>query len=113
MEQSEISNTSGQGKAMPLPPGIIKWNWGAFAFGWLWGLFNRTWIALLTLIPVVNIVMVFVLGAKGSEWAWRNKHWDSVEHFRRVQRKWAMAGAILLVVTILGFMAALGGSQGG
>ena len=37
--------------------------------------------------------MLFVLGAKGSAWAWRNGRWDSVEHFKRVQRKWAIWGA--------------------
>jgi len=29
--------------------------------------------------------MVFVLGAKGSEWAWAAKKWDSVEDFKRTQ----------------------------
>src|SRR5579883_2805594 len=40
--------------------------------------------------------MSFVLGAKGSEWAWRNKRWRDVAHFRRVQRNWAIAGATCL-----------------
>ena len=82
-----MSNTSGEGAASIVPPEILHWNWGAFGFSWLWGIFNGTWIALLALIPVVNIVMIFVLGAKGSEWAWRNKHWESVLHFRQVQRR--------------------------
>ena len=37
-----------------------------------------------------RFVMPFVLGAKGSRWAWRNGRWDSVEHFKRVQRLWAI-----------------------
>jgi hypothetical protein len=40
--------------------------------------------------------MVFVLGAKGSEWAWRNKRWRDVAHFKRVQRNWAIAGVAVL-----------------
>ncbi|MGZ5765547.1 MAG: cytochrome c oxidase assembly factor Coa1 family protein, partial [Usitatibacter sp.] len=81
--------------ASPIPPEIDRWNWGAFLLNWIWGIGNNTFIALLALVPFVNIIMVFVLGAKGSEWAWRNKHWESVEHFKRVQRKWAIAGVIV------------------
>ncbi|MGZ5106361.1 MAG: hypothetical protein ACXWBR_19085, partial [Usitatibacter sp.] len=64
--------------ASPVPSEIDRWNWGAFLLNWIWGIGNNTFIALLALVPFVNIIMVFVLGAKGSEWAWRNKHWESV-----------------------------------
>ena len=76
----------------PIPPEIDRWNWGAFFLSWIWGIGNATPIALLTLVPLVGFVMLFVLGARGSRWAWRNKRWDSVEHFKRVQRKWAICG---------------------
>ena len=54
-----------------LPPEVKRWNWGAFFLNWIWAIGNEVWIGLLALIPYVNIVMVFVLGAKGSEWAWK------------------------------------------
>jgi hypothetical protein len=54
-------------------------------------------------------VMPFVLGAKGSRWAWRNGRWDSVAHFKRVQRLWAIWG----VVIWLGAIALFGGTFGG
>jgi hypothetical protein len=79
----------------PIPPEIDRWNWGAFLLNWIWGVGNNTFIALLTLIPIVGLVMPFVLGAKGSRWAWRNGRWDSVEHFKRVQRLWAIWGVII------------------
>ena len=79
----------------PIPPEIDRWNWGAFLLNWIWGVGNNTFIALLTLIPIVGFVMLFVLGAKGSRWAWRNGRWDSVEHFKRVQRLWAIWGVII------------------
>ena len=84
----------------PIPPEIDRWNWGAFFLSWIWGIGNATPIALLALVPLVGFVMLFVLGARGSRWAWRNKRWDSVEHFKRVQRKWAISG---LVIWIAGF----------
>jgi hypothetical protein len=90
----------------PLPPGVAGWNWGAFLLNWIWGLGNNTFVALLALIPFVNVIMVFVLGAKGNEWAWRNKRWESIEHFKRVQRNWAVAGVIVWLA-VLGLFAAI------
>jgi hypothetical protein len=94
-------NTSGQGKAATVPAEIDRWNWGAFLLNWIWGLGNGTFIALLALVPFVGFVMIFVLGAKGSAWAWRNRKWDSVEHFRHVQRIWGFAGLAVLVAVVL------------
>jgi predicted PurR-regulated permease PerM len=102
-----MENTSGQGKQAIVPQEITGWNWGAFIFSWLWGLFNGTYIALLSLIPYVGIIMVIILGIKGNEWAWRYKHWDNVEHFKKVQRKWAIAALILIGIAILGIIAAI------
>ena len=81
-----------------MPAELRGWNWGAFLLNWIWGLGNRTPIALLTLIPLVGIVMMFVLGAKGNRWAWENERWKSIAHFRRTQRHWAIAGVIVWVV---------------
>jgi hypothetical protein len=96
---STIENTSGQGSNAVVPREIQGWNWGAFLLTWIWGLGNNVLLALLTLVPVVGLVMWFVLGVKGSEWAWQQKRWDSVEHFRRVQRTWAKWGVIVLLVS--------------
>jgi hypothetical protein len=85
---------------IPIPPEIDRWNWGAFLLNWIWGVGNNTFIALLSLIPLVGFVMMFVLGAKGSIWAWRNGRWDSVQHFKRVQRRWAIAGVIVWAAAI-------------
>ena len=95
-----MKNTSGQGRAATVPAGIDQWNWGAFLLNWIWGLGNNTFIALLMFVPFVNLVMAFILGAKGSSWSWQNKRWDSIEQFRAAQRKWAMAGVALLVASI-------------
>jgi hypothetical protein len=100
----EMKNTSGQGKASMVPPEIKGWNWGAFFFSFIWAVFNRTWIGLLTLVPVVCYVMPFVLGVKGNEWAWRNRTWESVDHFRRVQRRWALGGFLTVILFLVAFM---------
>jgi hypothetical protein len=96
-----MENTSGHGVASTVPAEIDRWNWGAFLLNWIWGIGNNTYIAFLMFVPMVNIVMIFVLGVKGSSWAWRNKRWESIEQFRSVQRKWATWG----VIVWLGFIA--------
>src|SRR5512144_2241948 len=93
-------NTSGHGIAAVMPPELDRWNWGAFLLNWIWGIGNNTFIALLMFVPVVNFVVPFVLGFKGSAWAWRNKRWQSAEHFRRVQRLWAIWGGMAWIALI-------------
>ena len=96
-----MENTSGQGATARVPNEIRRWNWGAFFLNWIWGIGNSTFIALICLIPGVVFIMAFVLGAKGSEWAWRNKRWDSIEQFKRIQQYWAVVGAVLFIGGIL------------
>src|SRR5882724_5041986 len=103
-----MENSSGLGKDTVVPEEVKGWNWGAFLFTAVWGLFNGTYWALLALLPFVGIIMKIVLGIKGSEWAWRNKKWQSVEHFKTVQRKWAYWSVGLLGgAFLLGLLAAL------
>lgn len=89
---------SGLGKASIMPPNIKGWNWGAFLLTWIWGIGNNTLIALLMFVPFVNIVMMFVLGAKGNQWAWQNRKWKSIEHFKSIQRKWTISAVFLLFI---------------
>ncbi len=116
----EAENTSGQGSLAQIPKEIKGWNWGAFVLGWLWGSYNltelkekltgkargfaslrskRLWLSLLTIIPYAGLIMCIVLGVKGNKWAWQNKKWDSIEHFKRTQRKWAWWGLGVWLVT--------------
>ncbi|MDO5610948.1 MAG: cytochrome c oxidase assembly factor Coa1 family protein [Pseudomonadota bacterium] len=96
-----MSNTSGQGAGTPLPEELRGWNWGAFFLNWVWGLFNGTPRALLSLIPLIGLIMPFVLGAKGNQWAWQHRRWESIEAFKKAQRLWAIAGAIIAGLALL------------
>jgi ABC-type Fe3+ transport system permease subunit len=106
-----MANTSGQGAAATIPAEIQGLNWGGFLLSWIWGIGNSVWIALLAFIPFVNIIVPFYLLFKGNELAWRAKQWDSVEAFQATQRKWAIAGLVILVVAVL--LACVGGLLGG
>ena len=100
-------NTSGQGELATVPEEVKGWNWGAFGLTWIWGVFNGVLISLLVLIPGFVVVWAFVLGAKGNEWAWRNKKWDSIEHFRSTQRPWNIAGIVLFAISMVALIAVI------
>ena len=100
---SSVENTSGQGRLATIPEEVRGWNWGAFFLSWIWGVGNNVWIALLAFIPFVNFIMGIVLGIKGNEWAWRNKKWDSIEHFKKTQRTWGIVGIVLIVFSFFIF----------
>ena len=38
---------------------------------------------------------------KGRQYAWQNKRWSSVEHFNSVQKKWSIAGVIIVPLAVL------------
>ncbi len=70
-------------------------------------------------IGIFQLVVAIILGVKGNELAWKNNHYNSLEDFKTVQKKWANAGLIVFVITfvftiiIFGLMVkvALGGAQ--
>ena len=104
LEKQLPQTASVEAEAVAIPPEVKGWNWGAFLLPLIWGLSHRVWLSLLCLIPYINIVMVFVLGAKGNEWAWQNQKWNSIEHFKKTQRTWALWGLGLLVSGIVIFI---------
>lgn len=91
---------------------IEKFNWGAFFFTWIWGLFNRTYITLIFIpfafIPgllghIICLGLKIWFGLCGNQWAWKNNKWSSVEDFHRIQKIWAIIGTILcgFYITVL------------
>ena len=131
----KVENNSGQGSGTVIPQNVKKFCWGAFFLTWIWGIFNKTFIILYIYLAMIVILLIlhFALGMpiktckgigdliglglciwfgiKGNEWAWQNKHWNSIKHFHDVQKKWAIAGVILLVLIVplfvFGVLAAL------
>lgn len=84
-----------------VPFQVTRWNWGAFFWTWVWGIRFGVWKSFLIFIPIFNIFWWFILGAKGSEWAWRSYNWRNIEEFQRSQRRWALSGLIVLVAVIV------------
>ena len=99
------SNTVSQGV---MPDGVKGWSWGAFLLNWIWAIGNRTWLGIFAIIPYVGILVAIWLGIKGREMAWKNKDWDSLEHFNRVQKKWSQWAVGLTLASVgIGILAAV------
>jgi hypothetical protein len=103
-----IPNDSGTGPAAKLPEELDDWNWGAFLLTWVWAVGNKVWIGLVALAPVpfANLAVGILLGIKGNEWAWQNKKWKSIKHFRHTQRIWLYWGLAALVAPFIGLIGA-------
>ncbi len=88
-------------------PDLSKWNWGAFLMGWLWGFFNGCWWIflvefVLSFTGIGLVVFRIVAGVKGTQWAWNNRSWNSVEDFEHTQRNWTVAGLCVFCFSIIG-----------
>lgn len=95
--QAAQSNSSGRPGAS-LPTDAAGLSWGGFFLSWIWGIGNNTWIALLALLPIANIIVPFWLLFTGREKAWRNRRWRDLDHFNRVQRIWGASGLVIALL---------------
>ena len=77
-----------------------KVSWGAFFLTFIWGSFNNVWISFLVFVPIVGLFTQFYLLFKGRKLAWEKGQWDSDEHFLSVQKKWDIAGFIIMFLLI-------------
>lgn len=98
--QVGLANSEFQRVNQEVPEEIKKWNWGAFSLNIIWGIGNKTYLPLLCLIPLFNLVWVFICGFKGNEWAWRDGNYTDVETFKQVQKTWSRAGIAMFIIQI-------------
>ena len=57
----------------------------------------------MTIVPLVGYVMPIILGFKGNEWAWQNKRWKSIDHFKNAQKRWAIWGSCIVILLFVSF----------
>ena len=108
-------------KATTVDREVDRWNWGAFYFGWIWGVFNKVYISLVQLVtnilafglsliglgiiaPLFTLASLGIgiwLGVKGSRMAWNNGAYRNLEHFRNARHNWNIAAAIVFGISIL------------
>lgn len=95
-----------------LPYALQKFNWGAFWGTWIWGVANKCYFTLWSILifllialllmqtsPIVitlgQLPVMIVFGILGNKWAWQHKSWKNVNHFNDVQKKWALWCSII------------------
>ncbi len=112
-------NTSGSQGDVPFEIANLKWNWGAFLLPRLWcyrhGLAQvatMLWVSLFiirflnnmmtggsALIPIIVTLLLdwgigIYLGFNGHRIAWRNRRFDDITEFFKVQRAWLIGGIV-------------------
>jgi len=89
-------------------------NWGAFVFGWIWGLNHRKPILLGLLVlnlvgrfvPFLSLVTLGLLiwvGFQGNQWAWDSGRFSSIAEMvdcQNVWKKWAIGFLIVVILLV-------------
>ncbi len=82
---------------------VKRFNWGAFAGTWLWGIFNKapkTLLILPLLFTTAWLPFMVICGIKGNEWAYKNNK-KSLEEFH--QNQFIQSGIFLVITPIIAF----------
>lgn len=101
-----------------LPDSAAGLCWGGFFSPLLWGSFNGMKLSFVPLLGIrflrgilpVWAWMLFYLAfgafylVQGRQLAWANKQWNDVDHFNRIQRRWAIAGVPLFLMVMYGMI---------
>jgi len=92
---------------------LKKFSWLAFWCPLYWAICNRIWevvfVALLICMPFVPdqigraliLILSYWTGKTGNKLAWQKRKWESLEHFKNTQKKYAHIGLWILFVIIL------------
>ena len=54
-----------------------------------------------TIISIIFLFISIYYGINGNKKSWTGKNWISIEVFDRVQRRWNIAGILVLIIVIV------------
>ena len=109
LKEDEISNEIEDTELNDETEDLKRWNWGAFILAPFWALSNKLdkW-AILSLLPPVNMIVIFYLGLNGNRLAFEKSEIKSVNDFMQIQRTWAKWGIrIFWILLVFGFIGIL------
>lgn len=102
-----------------------SWSWGGFLLSWIWALGHACWwpfivvlsLFLLSIITMIyffpmgvvfvviqslfHIVISIYMGIKGNVIAWENGCFENIEHFKKKEHGWTVAGIIIWAISII------------
>lgn len=107
------------------------WSWGAFVFGWVWGVINHAPIMLVSFVPfamavltttarnlltlstfntaftevlLINLVFHIWFGLAGNRWSWQSGRWGSLDVYHAAQKKWQIVAIIVFLLEVTAFL---------
>lgn len=78
----------------------LGWNWGAFIMPVQFALGNGAYLALLVLVPVINLIWCFVAGSQAAQWAYESGKFANVDEFNGAMESWNRAGKITAIICL-------------
>lgn len=82
----------------------LGWSWGAFMLSVPFAFGNGAYLALLTLIPGVNLIWFFVSGAQGARWAYESGKFANIDEFNGAMDSWNRAGKVMAIICLVLFV---------
>lgn len=121
-------NSSGMRAETPPSIALMRWNWGAMGFGWIWCLFHgmiavggaiagaEAYVCFeghVFLAVAMQLLTGALLALHGHQLAWRHRHYPGgvIQFFWR-QRHWARFGVPLTILDASFAVAAFISSRG-
>ena len=79
-----------------------EFNWGGFLIPQIWCIGNGVPIGYLSYVPILAPFIAIYLGFNGSRLAYERQSWkySNLDEFYKVQRRWTIAGIIIVLLTI-------------
>mgnify|MGYP000396059838 CR=1 FL=1 len=115
MHFEDSDNADIYGETLRMNLELKKFNWGAFGFTWIWGLFNGIY-AIKHTFPIVIIFCIFLpffftgwfrvvilcymiyCGIKGNQWAYESARCMEYNDFVRNQKRWSVTFGIFCFI---------------
>ena len=105
------STFSTQAPGNNIPEELTRcWSWGGFLLWFLWPLWNANttvkWFTLAAFVlnfvtgGITGLALGIYFGINGNRIAARDRSFATIDAYRAVQRAWAQAGVIVLLVSV-------------
>ena len=93
---------------------MYKFSWGAFAFGWVYGLFNKSWLCFLSLLPavlstfagiavpgIVKFIIALYIGFNAQKWSAKSSIDAHSDRWYARQAAWNTFGLVWLILKVI------------